>query len=448
MPEILYSKFSKDRQKKFQIATMIVEENGEKSVIKKAMHKEGEAHVRKMVESRELLSELFVNSGVEMCPCKEENGQVRFLFVEGESLEERIHRHSEANDYEALKEDYRFLAKIIFSVKGMHTFESSPAFEEIFGCPKFKEAQHSADISNVDMIPANLLLGKKCVLADYEWVFFFEIPLEFIYARSIFLQEAVCGLDKSQLEELYAIGRVDIEEVPLYYQMEVNFQEYVAGKGEKYALSHLYEKMHCKSYPVSAWDYKKQFFSICIEGGKEEEWEEISHEETIHSEIKRTIRWNKEKGYTKLRIKPVDSKSIIKIRKLAGKKEKQEVNLKFSHNASLVIIDDYYFLEPPVLEVELNDCEEVIFEYLIYRKNDGVIDQMVNFIQNEKALKDETQRLTEKNAAHERQIAELGKEVNALQTTVEYQAEKIRQLENLKVYKMYQKVRKIVKRGN
>ena len=32
MPEILYSKFSKDRQKKFQIATMIVEENGEKSL--------------------------------------------------------------------------------------------------------------------------------------------------------------------------------------------------------------------------------------------------------------------------------------------------------------------------------------------------------------------------------------------------------------------------------
>ena len=45
MPEILYSKFSKDRQKKFQIATMIVEENGEKSVIKKAMHKEGEAQI-------------------------------------------------------------------------------------------------------------------------------------------------------------------------------------------------------------------------------------------------------------------------------------------------------------------------------------------------------------------------------------------------------------------
>ena len=55
MPEILYSKFSKDRQKKFQIATMIVEENGEKSVIKKGMHKEGEANVIKMVDCRELV---------------------------------------------------------------------------------------------------------------------------------------------------------------------------------------------------------------------------------------------------------------------------------------------------------------------------------------------------------------------------------------------------------
>ena len=207
----------------------------------------------------------------------------------------------------------------------------------------------------------------------------------------------------------------------------------MAGKGEKYALSHLYQKMHCKSYPVSEWDYKKQFFSIGIEGDTGEEWEEISYEETIHSEIKRTIQL-KANQYTRLRFKPVDSKSIIKIN--------------FTHNAKLVIIDDYYFIEPPVLEIALDGCEEIEFDYLVYRRNDGVIDQMVTFIQNEKALKDERQMLTEKNAAHEARIAKLGKELNDLQATVEYQAEKIRQLENLKVYKMYQKVRKIVKRGN
>ena len=126
----------------------------------------------------------------------------------------------------------------------------------------------------------------------------------------------------------------------------------------------------------------------------------------------------------------MDSKSIIKIRKLVGKKEKQEVRLNFTHNAKLVIIDDYYFIEPPVLEIALDGCEEIEFDYLVYRRNDGVIDQMVTFIQNEKALKYERQMLTEKNAAHEVRIAKLGKELNDLQATVEYQAEKIRQLEN------------------
>lgn len=144
-------------------------------------------------------------------------------------------------------------------------------------------------------------------------------------------------------------------------------------------------------------DYKKQFFSIGIEGDTGEEWEEISYEETIHSEIKRTIQL-KANQYTRLRFKPVDSKSIIKIRKLVGKKEKQEVSLNFTHNAKLVIIDDYYFIEPPVLEIALDGCEEIEFDYLVYRRNDGVIDQMVTFIQNEKALKDERQMLTEKNA--------------------------------------------------
>ena len=83
MPEILYSKFSKDRQEKISDCNDDCRRKWRKIGHKKAMHKEGEAHVRKMVESRELLSELFVNSGVEMCPCKEENGQVRFYLWRG-----------------------------------------------------------------------------------------------------------------------------------------------------------------------------------------------------------------------------------------------------------------------------------------------------------------------------------------------------------------------------
>ena len=168
--------------------------------------------------------------------------------------------------------------------------------------------------------------------------------------------------------------------------------------------------MHCKSYPVSEWDYKKQFFSIGIEGDTGEEWEEISYEETIHSEIKRTIQL-KANQYTRLRFKPVDSKKYYKNQETGRKKEKQEVSLNFTHNAKLVIIDDYYFIEPPVLEIALDGCEEIEFDYLVYRRNDGVIDQMVTFIQNEKALKYERQMLTEKKCSTRSQDSQTWKRV-------------------------------------
>lgn len=61
------------------------------------------------------------------------------------------------------------------------------AFCEVFGHPALKEGLAAAEISNIDMIPGNLLLdGEKVWVADYEWVFPFAVPIAFIYARSVF----------------------------------------------------------------------------------------------------------------------------------------------------------------------------------------------------------------------------------------------------------------------
>ena len=100
------------------------------------------------------------------------------------------------------------------------------AFCEVFGHPALKEGLAAAEISNIDMIPGNLLLdGEKVWVADYEWVFPFAVPIAFIYARSVFLQEAASALTKEEQEELYAIGGISMEEIPVYYHMEECFQE-------------------------------------------------------------------------------------------------------------------------------------------------------------------------------------------------------------------------------
>ena len=91
------------------------------------------------------------------------------------------------NDFASLKKDYELLYQIIASAKGQKSFVETDAFCEVFGHPALKEGLAAAEISNIDMIPGNLLLdGEKVWVADYEWVFPFAVPIAFIYARSVF----------------------------------------------------------------------------------------------------------------------------------------------------------------------------------------------------------------------------------------------------------------------
>ena len=128
-----------------------------------------------------------------------------------------------------------------------------------------KEGLAAAEISNIDMIPGNLLLdGEKVWVADYEWVFPFAVPIAFIYARSVFLQEAASALTKEEQEELYAIGGISMEEIPVYYHMEECFQEFAAGKGEPNALATFYGKLHRHNYPLSIWEKEKMMYPVVL----------------------------------------------------------------------------------------------------------------------------------------------------------------------------------------
>lgn len=101
-------------------------------------------------------------------------------------------------------------------------------------------------------------------MADYEWVFPFAVPIAFIYARSVFLQEAASALTKEEQEELYAIGGISMEEIPVYYHMEECFQEFAAGKGEPNALATFYGKLHRHNYPLSIWEKEKMMYPVVL----------------------------------------------------------------------------------------------------------------------------------------------------------------------------------------
>lgn len=427
MYNVLFSKFSKDRQKKFQICTSIVETENGKKVVKSAIHSEGVSHVENLAENYEVLRALYPNSEFSICPCFKTETGVEFPFIVGNSLESQIREHAEKHAFRQVKEDYKLLYDLIFSAKGIQEFQMTEKFSKVFGNPIFSKKLHCAQISNVDMIPSNILLKEKPILIDYEWVFPFAVPLEFIFARSIFLQEAVCKCTPKQQKELYKIANIEPEEVLQFYQMEVCFQEYVAGKNEKYALSKLYKNMHRRAYPISELSYM-QAYSLRLEGlTKEGKWEEIFYENYSQKEIKEKIDIRQTEKYEKFRIYPLDDKSLIKIRNLSGMMGGTKETLTYSDNSDLLIIDDYYFLQPPRLEMDNQNITQIEIDLFIYSYKDGILEQLVRLIREDALIREKMELL--------------GREKQNLMEMNEYQKQKIYELENLKVYKLYKKIK-------
>lgn len=421
MDKVLFSKFSKDRQKKFQIATLVAERESEKIIVKEAVHQESIGHLAKMAASCEKLKGVYTYPSLSICPCRADGSRVIFPFIHGISLENQIRIHADREEFDKIVEDYQMLWDIISTSAGMGFFKTSERFEDIFGELSLDRELHASEISNIDMIPSNILLNEAgCTVIDYEWVFDFQIPIEYIYARSIFLQEAVSGLGREQQRILYEIGKIDMEEIPAYYQMEVRFQEYVAGKGEKYALSHLYKKMHEKVYPIGLWDYKQQSFALKVEGKKDNVWNEIFYRSYCMNDIYESVVIENTDQYTQFRICPVDNKCLIKIREIAGVRGETAEKLEYRDNHELLIIDDYYYLQPPKLVVDNHGYEKLKLQYLVYRHGDDILDQLVEIIKRDGESRDKNM----------------------------YLEARINQMENQKVYKMYRKVRDIIKRGN
>ena len=84
----IYSKFTKERDKKFQIETAIyLTEDGKKTISKKALLPEGEEHIEKMLQNYQY----FKNQGIcLLTPCRMENKAVFFEFITGDSYYTQI----------------------------------------------------------------------------------------------------------------------------------------------------------------------------------------------------------------------------------------------------------------------------------------------------------------------------------------------------------------------
>lgn len=243
MEQVLYTKYNSLRRPEYRIVTEIRQKDGEKYVVKRAECPEAEPQTARILQNGELLKDYY--RGILVLPAEKLAGGVRFPFVRGISLKEKILREP----YE--KENFiRLVNDCLDRTMDVREdarcpFARTEEFERWFGkadpgtvpaiCP-----------ANIDTLPDNYVEnteGLTCL--DYEWVCNFPVPTGYIrYRVLLYLHSDLSRslLDGVEREEFMGWFGLSEKEQAVYWEMEDAFQQKVHGEERHYQYTDQYRK--------------------------------------------------------------------------------------------------------------------------------------------------------------------------------------------------------------
>ena len=231
--ETIYVKFSNERDPAFSVRTEICENSsGRRYVRKLPTEKTSEEHVKNLEKISRELGTFYGREGLELNTCTVENDGVRLEYLQGETLEGRLDELLEAGKTEELEKLFFSYIKKIRRIHEGEMFFKTPEFVQVFGDAEISESCRCSGMSNIDLVPANILLQDSGVsVIDYEWTFRFPIPCNFILYRMIHYYLESDG-KRAVLRDLdfYKKAGISEKELEIYAEMERNFQKYMEGK--------------------------------------------------------------------------------------------------------------------------------------------------------------------------------------------------------------------------
>lgn len=257
MKQVQYVKYNKMRREAFQIKTQIVWENGVRYVEKIAIRPEGGAHIRRFVQSYEQLSRIFTR--VTFLKPELTGEGMRYDYLTGDTLDERLAGRIAAGEKpEAVLGDA--LAELLSVKEGsLAPFEKTDRFTEVFGTVKTMEDQ-ALPISNIDMLFENIMIepGDRWVCMDYEWVFDFPVPVNYVrYRTLVYFYRKHENLFAGRLDQTGLLERCGITR-PMaiqFMKMEKGFQAYVHGEENAYIYTNRYVKA-VKPFEKTIYEYE------------------------------------------------------------------------------------------------------------------------------------------------------------------------------------------------
>ena len=216
--ELLFLKYSVERDEKYRIRTEIVKKSDGTKVVKKVPYTEAaKAHVEKIKHWETVLNEQYKSADVSVNKCTLTEEGVEFEFLKGETLEDVLDEYLAKDD----------LAGFIGEIQ-----KYADKLEQLV----------NQGANNIDLIFSNIILiDEKWNVIDYEWTFEAEVPLKFILHRAIVLyfeQKKYLSLQCGDVCRMLGITEADQER---FLEMEHQLQLHLLGDTKTMAaLQHEY----------------------------------------------------------------------------------------------------------------------------------------------------------------------------------------------------------------
>lgn len=228
---IIYSKYSNERADKFKIRTDIIKDSdGNLFVQKVALTLGSQEHINNIYKNYNLLSQSYKDSKICINKCSITEKGLKFEYIPGKTLLEELDQILFKKNYKKLFEDIKnYVDTIELGIKKKN-FELTEDFIKVFGDVKLPSYLKATEITNIDLIFSNIIIGNRWNVIDYEWTFDFPIPFNFIIYR------AISGyiFNSNKKNELMNLGLykflgITDQEMEVYGAMEKRFEEYVLG---------------------------------------------------------------------------------------------------------------------------------------------------------------------------------------------------------------------------
>ena len=216
--KILYIKYNSLRLDKFQIGTKIIKEYDNLYVVKFAQNPKAKEHLLNIYNNYDKLKPYY-----NLVKPLIKNEELYFDYMPYKTVYEQLLTYSknDLNAFENLIDKYIDFINTL-AKGGKKQFKPSKKFIKVFGQVNFNKAVDTISLANIDLIFDNIFLcDGQFIISDYEWVFDFEIPKDYIIARALVHFSKKCKIDIEKYLPSYK------EFKKQFFSMEDNFNQYV-----------------------------------------------------------------------------------------------------------------------------------------------------------------------------------------------------------------------------